>query len=226
MKKFFTLLLSLFVTSMIISPVLNVIAEERAEDDDQNDFIIKVSADGQYISHIYEDEIILFDLEGNIVATATYTTIEIPEAVIPVQDIMPYEIISPFSVDDFEKWGNWVQTEFVQFVPHFNTAAITASALSALMQNAFSIKNIVISISAIGLLCDFIADSITNGQTVTVKGEFSYNVYCNILRKERVNQYNTNGSVKTYGQITTNWLSSPWDYGTADASCRVLAERY
>lgn len=224
MRKFFTLLLSLFVASMIIAPASNVFAEENGEGD-QNNFIVNVSEDGQYISHIYDDEIVVYDLEGNIVATATYTAIEIPENIATNQNAIPNEIISPFSVDDFEKWGNWVQTQFVQFVPSFNTSVISASLLSTLMKDAFTGKNIFVSLSAIGLLCDIIADQVVNGQTITVKGEFSYNVYCNILRKERVNQYNTNGSVKTYGQISANWLSSPWDY-SQPAECRVLAERY
>lgn len=224
MRKFFTLLLSLFVASMIIAPASNVFAEENGESD-QNNFIVKVSEDGQYISHIYDNEIVVYDLEGNIVATATYTAIEIPENIVTNQNAIPNEIVSPFSVDDFEKWGNWVQTQFVQFVPNFSGSSIGSGVLAALMESAFSAASITISGLAIGLLCGVIADSIINGQTVYVKGDFSYNVYCNILRKERVNQYYSNGNVKTYGQVTTNWLSSPWDY-SQPAECRVLADRY
>lgn len=225
MKKLIVLVLSLLITTMTVASFSVVFAEEYTDSNGESP-VIKVSEDGEYVSHIFDDVIIVYDLEGNVLVTATYTSFGAPDPIIPNRMVNPNGLISPLSVELYDQWGNWIETEFVQFVPVFSGSSIASGALAATMESAFLAKKIHISGMAISLICGSIADSIVNGQTITVRGDFSYNVYCNILRKERVNQYNANGKVKKYGPETTNWLSSPWDYGTADASCRALANKY
>lgn len=179
--------------------------------------------EGVYIVETFDTMIIVYDTNHNIVATAFFDKI--------VNRYEEYSIrnntlISPSAlVDDYDKWNGWRSTDMVKFIPKFSTSTISSAVLNTLLSAALSTSGINIISAAISALCGVIAETIVSGQTVYVKGDYNYNKYCDILRKERVNYLNSNGSVKIYGSAVVNWLNTPWDY-TTPAACRVLTERY
>lgn len=174
----------------------------------------------KYISEVLDNEIFVYDENYNLLVSAVFEVISLlNEELDFTNDLSTMELI-----DDYDEWLGWRETEIVQFVPNFS-GTIEPAVLGVLMGAAFTAGAITISSLAISTLCGIIASGLISGTTVYVKGDFNYNKHCDILRKERVNQYNANGTVKVYGTEVVNWLNTPWDY-TTPAACRVLTERY
>lgn len=235
MKKLLQVLLSLSLSGSLLSVSIN--AESRDPDITEPILVSETikTIDGQeaneyvylienelYITEVLGNEIFVYDEENNLIVSAVY---EVSGKLIEENFSLMSEISTNALVDDYDEWLGWRTTQMVQFVPQFSGSSITSGTLSALISAAFTGAAITISGLAISVLCSVISDSIVNGVTVYVKGDYNYNKHCNILRKERVNQYNANGTVKVYGTEVVNWLSTPWDYTTPTA-CRVLTERY
>ncbi len=207
------------------SDVMHIVSESEVETTDGTYKELVISDnDETFISEIHGDEIFLYDEDQNLIATATFSTKEVVNA--SLFEDRSIEISPYAAVDTYDKWRNWIPTKMVQFVPKFSGTSIQTGVLTSLMVSAFTGAALFVPTTAISLLCGAIVDSVYNGQYIYVKGDYSYNTYCEILRKERVNQYNANGSLKRYGPATTRWLNTPWDYATAPAACRILTQKY
>lgn len=177
-----------------------------------------------YISEIYDGEVYVYDSNLNLLASATFAVGETSTE--ESYESSSSEISTAALIDTYDQWRGWYATQMVKLVPKFETPSISESVLSSLIYSALTNSGISVLSVVVGYLSTAIAHSITSGTTVYVKGDYNYNKYCSILRKERVNRYNSDGTVKTYGKDSYSWQGAVWDYATTDASCRVLVERY
>lgn len=241
MKKTISILLTVFILTMTSIPTV-IHAEEIIEVSGSNFQIVSESSSSKngieyremifseegniYITEIYEHEIFVYDENRNLLASATYgcSTIVVSSQFISIETRPAFSLMS--LVDDYDIWNGWRPTTMVNFVPNFSGTNIVKGVLKSLIVAALTGNGIVISIIAVEQLVNVIWDGIENGTTVYVKGDYDYNSFCSILRKERVNRYNSNGTIKTYGATTVNWLDTPWIYDLYPAACRTLTQRY
>ena len=203
---------------------------------DLNYDLVEISETESEIGTLYvvsdsnNDRIDIYDENGNWLASGSdITLIEVPDEIFFVRNESIeylYSGIVPCGVaDNYDYWGSWQSSDIVRLTVNF-TGTLTVTVLKTLIKKAFSDKSISILDEAVGGLVSLIVGSIVNNTVIHLKGDYSYNTYCSILRKERVNRYNSNGSVMTYGTAAAHWLTSPWTYGVYPDACRYLTQLY
>lgn len=203
---------------------INCISEKTIQENNQEikEYVYE-SEDGKIYTEVIDDTIYMYDDNYNLIMTAQYEVVE-DESNANTYD-EENSISTAALIDDYDQWNGWRPTDIVKVTPQFSTDTIVENTLEILVDVVFKENKINILKNAIKQFCKAVYKSIKNNTTIYLKGDYNYNKYCDILRKERVNQYNSNGSVKHYGSAVTNWLNTPWDY-TTHAACRVLTQRY
>ncbi len=203
---------------------INCISEKTVQENNQEikEYVYE-SSDGQIYTEVIGNTIYMYDDNHNLIMSAQYEVVVEENSV--YTDEEENSISTAALIDDYDQWKGWKPTDIVRVTPKFSTDTIVESTFEVLIDVVFKENKITILKTAIKQFCKAVYKSIKNNTTIYLKGDYNYNKYCDILRKERVNQYNSNGSVKHYGSAVTNWLNTPWDY-TTHASCRVLTQRY
>lgn len=183
------------------------------------------------ISNVDENRVDIYDDQGVWIASGSnIKSVGIPNELLIVKNETinyVYNGFSPLGIaDDYDKWGSWQQSPIVRLTVNFSGSSIAESVLKSMFIAALKQKNVTISDMAVSYLVGKIVSSMTNNLVVSLKGDYSYNTYCSILRKERLNRYYDSGAVMTYGTAVAQWLSSPWTYGVYPDACRYLTQLY
>ncbi len=183
------------------------------------------------VSDSKNNRIDIYDENGNwLMSGSEITLINVPKELFFVRNDSIkylYNGVIPCGVaDNYDYWGSWQSSDIVRLKINYSVGELKADALTELRYYAFENKKIAIAYLAVEKLVNLIMYSVSNNLVIYLKGDHSYNTYCSILRKERVNRYNFSGSVMTYGTAVAQWLSSPWTYGVYPDACRYLTQLY
>lgn len=176
-----------------------------------------------YRSVVSNDKIVLWNENGEMIAVAYVSLSENNDIVTNKFKVSPFLIETRGLGDNYDYWSGWANTTIVNLQINFSGQSISAAALTSLIMAALSTNGISLTYEVIAGFAGMIANSITNGSTISFKGQVMTNIYCNILTKERV--VKTNSGV-VYGPTYVNWLDSPWVYGVYPEACRFLTELY
>ena len=216
-------------------PLFEKISEDYYLDEEGKKHIVATyeTDEGILFSDTCDKTIVIYDCENNNLASALVE--ETPEHLISKKptsfdEIFNSPFITPLRYSHYAEyydtmWGTWSDTDYVTYTVSFS-GSLTATLLTAITSAAIDSNGVSIKTLrsvCISLLCNlvFATESIINGTTITVKGQYAYNYSCSILRRERM-VATTYGD---YGDIRGHWYDTPWNY-SYPASCRYLEEIY
>ena len=131
--------------------------------------------------------------------------------------------ISPFSTD-YDVFNSYVLYQTLSEVYIDPGTQATIGAIAGIIATAWG-----------GEVAGFVADNcasiavdIYNNNLYNVYGRlyYSYNRYCTLLAKRKLQAYRNSSYTTTSGDpvyLRYTWESTPWDYATAPSACRDLA---
>ena len=187
----------------------NGIITERIIVNINNDIFYSITYDG--VTYIYDSDDVLL-------ATARVIKTDI-DKIYPINNVNESRGQNDI-VDTCDVWRSWSNVYTYQVSPA--VAVDTVEALNNILSVLFSPhqSEILNFLSVIRSFCSITINLVQNTAGFYVSAQFSYNQYCDILRKERF------AMGTTYGSPQIHWLDTPWIYNVVPEACRILTNRY
>lgn len=216
-KLFFVAVL---ISSIPLCPIYaseeNAIVYEEINEDDS--ITVYNTAEGVYRVLCNNNSAIIYDDNGQIAGALSYELAE-TGYVRGIKHLYTGEIMQQNEMQrGYDVWYTYNSLGIVQIT--IDVFPATVSALASLINSIMHENNIWTLFATAQDLSELIYTIVSNLDHFSVRAEEAFNVYCNILKRERM-VYSS-----TYGGPTYRWTASPWVYAGVPDACRILADTY